>query len=329
MPRLSGVRSTKNLQAAPTLYAQHADAYRALGWSLIAVRGKKSPFKGTTGRHGAVTPELDARMRRSDWHDNIAIRHTLGKSATVAIDVDEGDGKQGLATLTQLSEALGAPPVTWTSTARGSDDPRRQHFYRIPAGVELETTLTPSSALGGAFLAGDIEIPSHAHRYSVVWPSIHPDTFQPYRWYGFDGEAVDGPPAVADLPFLPDAWIAALAKEAGRIQYEGGIVRPPRPYSGTVEQWIGAQNNAAVSRVVLEAIRPYREGASFRGHHAMVSLQKRLVRLGAEGHPGTPGALAFLRDVWMASEHTPGEDCREEWWVALKGAVEKYGGTEA
>lgn len=82
MPRLQGARSTKSLRAAPTLYAQHADTYGALGWATIAVRGKKSPFKGTTGRHGEVTPELDARMRRSDWHDNIAIRVPRASTAS-------------------------------------------------------------------------------------------------------------------------------------------------------------------------------------------------------------------------------------------------------
>lgn len=326
MPRLTGRRSTKSFQPAPNLYSQYADLYRALGWEVIAVSGKKSPFKGTTGRAGEVTPETDAAMRRSDWHNNIAIRHTLGDHATIAIDVDEGDGKQGGTTLRQLSEALGPLPVTFTSTARGQHDPRRQHFFRVRPGVELETTLTPSSALGGVYLAGDIEIPAHGHRYSVVWPSRHPETGATYTWYGLSNEPMLLPPAVDEVPYLPDAWVQALTRETGKVQHEGGIASPSRPYTGSVEDWLSAQNNAVVSRVVLEAIRPYREGAPLRGHAVMVSLQKRLVRLGAEGHPGTPGALSFLRDRWLASEHTPGEDPRTEWWVALKGAVEKYGG---
>ncbi|UXW85105.1 bifunctional DNA primase/polymerase [Microbacterium azadirachtae] len=326
-PRLNGARSTKDFHGAPSRYAQHADIYGALGWTVIAVHGKKSPYKGTTGQNGEVTPELDAAMRRSDWHDNIAIRHTLGEAATVAIDVDEGDGKQGLTTLQQLTEALGELPVTWTSTARGQDDPRRQHFFRVPPGVELETTLTPSSTLGDVTLAGDIEIPSHGHRYSVVWPSVHPDTGEQYTWYDLDGQPMDGPPRVDDLPYLPDAWVEALEK-GHEVRHEGKpSAPPPRPYDGTVDEWLGGRNDAVVSPPVVRAIQPYLDGAPFRGHHAMAKLQKHLVLLGGEGHQGVRRALEFIRAVWLTSEHTPGENPAREFDDALAGAVRKYGGS--
>lgn len=242
-------------------------------------------------------------MRRSGWHNNLALR--------------------------QLSDALGDLPATYTSTARGQHDPRRQHLYRVPPGTELETTLTGSSTLGGVTLAGDIEIPAHGHRYSVVWPSVHPDTGQLYRWYDLGGQPMDGPPAVADLPYLPEAWLAALDKGA-RVLHDGKPSGPPpRPYGGSVEGWLGERPNGAVSPAVARALQPYLDGAPFRGHQVMVSLQKHLVLLAGECHHGVPLALEFARAAWLESEHTPGEDPAREFDDALEGVVKKYGGEKA
>ena len=101
-------------------------------------------------------------------------------------------------------------------------------LYRVPSGVD--PTAWPTGA------GPSIEIIRHAHRYAVVWPSIHPETGQPYRWYRPDGTLADEGeiPGLGDLPELPAAWLVGLTGHGGN----GGHVNPghgpaaARPTSG-------------------------------------------------------------------------------------------------
>ncbi len=245
MPKRPGA-TTHHRGSTDNRYARHADAYIERGWTPTAVHDKQSPYKGTTGYRGEVTPEIDAAMRRSDWHNNVAIRHD---DDTLSIDVDEGGGKHGATTLAALAEALGDLPPTFSSTARGQGDPRRQLFFRKPDDAVLVTTLTPGLVIAGVTMeTGDIELPQRRHRYSVVWPSVHPDTGETYTWYDRDGEPMDGPPRVEDLPMLPEAWVAALAESAataagggtsrGRQTLDQLLADPPARGTGRMNDWL-------------------------------------------------------------------------------------------
>nr|WP_017202473.1 phage/plasmid primase, P4 family [Microbacterium barkeri] len=245
MPKIDG--HAPHIKYAPqNRYARHADAYIEAGWCVTAVHGKTSPYAGTTGYRGEVTPELDAEMRRSSFHDNVAIRHD---DITLSIDVDEGGGKHGATTLESLELALGDLPPTFSSTARGQGDPRRQLFFRKPEDATLITTLTPGLMIAGVKMeTGDIELPQRRHRYSVVSPSVHPDTGETYTWYDLDGEPMDGPPRVEDLPMLPDAWVAALAERAvtaagggtsrGRQTLDQLLADSPARGAGRMNDWL-------------------------------------------------------------------------------------------
>lgn len=245
MPKLDGEPSKRGTKLPTNLYAQHADQYIEAGWTPIAVHEKDRPFKSTTGHIGAVTPETDVEMRRSTWHDNIATRHN---DDTIAIDVDQGDGKRGAETLATLETALGLLPRTYSSTARGQGDLRRQLFFRKRPDSQLISTITPGLQIGGVTLeTGDIELPQKRHRYSVVWPSIHPDTGETYTWYDLDGQPMDGPPRVEDLPFLPEEWEAALAESTvravgarsanGKLSLEQYLSDPPQRGTGDTNEW--------------------------------------------------------------------------------------------
>lgn len=245
MPKLNGEPSKRGPKPPANLYAQHADQYIEAGWTPIAVHGKQSPFKGTTGYNGKVTPEADAEMRRSTWHDNTAIRHN---DDTIAIDVDQGDGKRGAETLAALEAALGPLPRTYSSTARGQGDPRRQLFFRKHPDSQLITTITPGLVIGGVTSeTGDIELPQKRHRYSVVSPSKHPDTGETYTWYDLDGQPMDDRPRVEDLPPLPESWEAALTESAvraagaqnanGKLSLEQLLADPPQRGTGDTNDW--------------------------------------------------------------------------------------------
>lgn len=186
-------------------YADSVADYVSKAWpSVVPVIGKGG--KGNlptdcTGYDGTVT-----RAKRDEWAAskkwgaaNIAIRHEL----TLAFDEDE-------ATVDDLRELLEAErgaalpelPQTYSSTARGKGSPRRQRFYRLPAGVPEGQRIRSRPVAG-------MEIPWRGHRYSVVEPSIHPATGEKYRWYSPAGKRC-GLPSVAELPVLPVEWFEAL-----------------------------------------------------------------------------------------------------------------------
>lgn len=231
MPRADG--QPKKHFEMQTHFSKSVGAYLEAGWSEpLAVSGKKPPFKGTTGRKGKVTPEIIAQMKQAGVYSNIAIHH----NGTVAIDVDEGDGKQGMNTFIELIAALGDPPATWSSSARGEGDPRKQYMYRLPGKkkrLELESTITPGLIVNGhRMTTGDVEIIQSYHRYSVVYPSVHPDTGEQYRWYDPKGNPSSRIPRVDELAELPQVWVDALieakktAKSAERTLTAGGGVTP-------------------------------------------------------------------------------------------------------
>lgn len=199
-------------------YGSSAKRYLALGWLPIPVAGKAYPEPGTTGKKGTVTAKsakalIDKRRRR-----NVALRHDV---TTMSLDVDgaDHDGKVGDATMRRLlkTKHLGPLPASWSSTARGDDSPTRQHFYRVPEGVKLISDLTaPLEAALGRPLEpkvehADVEVIHHDHRYSVVSPSVHPDTGAEYVWYDPQGRPSDYPPHVDELPMLPARWLEALS----------------------------------------------------------------------------------------------------------------------
>lgn len=179
-------------------FAQGAPFYR-IGWlGLFPLRGKKENIPtGITGRSGAWP--TDAQI--TEWiaqrgGDNIAIRLP---DDVIGIDVDAYDGRRGIETITWFESQYGELPRTWRSTSR--DDGSGILLYHVPSGLNWVSHLGKDS---------NVEVIRHAHRYAVVWPSIHPETKKRYRWYAPGGAPQDRPPQPDELTELPDTWIKAL-----------------------------------------------------------------------------------------------------------------------
>ncbi len=171
------------------------------------MREKVISIKGVTGREGVVTDQNVADwIADPTWATaNIALR----AEGYITLDVDDYGDNKGAEQLATLEADLGILPSTITSTSRGQDSASRQHFYRIPDGVEL---------VGSA--ATSIEVVQRHHRYSVVYPSIHPETGQPYIWYDYEGEPMDTLPLIDDFEILPDPWIEHLRVERPVYKHE-------------------------------------------------------------------------------------------------------------
>lgn len=263
---------------------------------------KNPPPVGFTGA-GAKTPtELDHRrwMRKIgelDWLPDAFANIALHIHAEiVGIDVDEYGAKHGSGTLAQLEDELGALPETWRSSNRGKDPASGGHlFFRItPAQSKLSWP--------GKFGPG-LDTLQSVHRYSIVWPSVHPKTGKRYRWYAPGGALVKAGivPAMSDIPFLPKAWVEYATKGKDRAEYaKQGIS------SSAVAEWIDSRPKAvhepkvggvAPCLVLRNAVD--RVCDNFAGGHPVVNDGIwEIIRLSAEGHSGLREALDDLRVNW-------------------------------
>lgn len=327
-------------------YGSSAKRYLKLGWLPIPVAGKAYPEPGTTGKKGTVTAEsakalIDSRRRR-----NVALRHD---GTTMSLDVDgaDHDGKRGDKTLARLSKAkhLGELPPAWSSTARGDDSPTRQHFYRVPEGVKLISDLTaPLEAALGRKLEkdehADVEVIHHDHRYSVVSPSVHPDTGAEYQWYDPQGRPSDYPPHVDELTMLPKRWLDALsvtpyvAPAKSKTKSKGGKVAKLTGSTeleltdydkGKINRWLGT----AVEGIVddLKAMQDAATGdpAQYRGDPWDSTTFKKAVRL-AELAYAEWSPLTLEEAEAILFEHAPRDrgftdkNVAEKWQSAVRTA---------
>lgn len=287
---------------AETPYARAHEVYPHLGWAIIpSGRDKAGIPTGTTGRDGVVTHEKMDAWARTNAADNVAIRHT---GETMGIDVDEYDDKHGAADLAKLVALLGPLPATWSSTARGRKTESRQHFFRIPVGVELA---------GKPPIEGqknvDIEIIQRHHRYSLVWPSVHPKTGKTYHWYKPDGTRADGPPSVDMLPMLPQRWIDYLSRAASQFTIPEGAVEAEALVATFDTD--GFCHHVTTRRAAVAKMRA--EGHI--GHDEAKDLLTNAFMLGREGCRGVPALLTDIAAGFFeyATKARGEQEAADEW----------------
>ena len=274
------------------------------GLHPIPVKGKSPVPKGATGREGTVTlQKVQSWVNDLEWRgQNTALR---SDGSWIALDVDHGyDGKTGADTIRELEEKLGYLPMSIHSTARGQGSESRQMFYRVPAGARFISRLN------------DVEIIQQTHRYSVVHPSIHPTTGEPYVWYAEDEMPMDEVPSLDEFEDLPEAWVEYL-RAADEHEVPDGA-----GFGGTVEEWLKRLPQGEPSFIAREWVNTIPQGQF--GHAEMVSIQASIVSLASRGETGVEWALAQLRGEWLRGEFNTPEFARD-FDRSLEGAVEKFG----
>jgi hypothetical protein len=286
-----------------TGYGAAFDLYHRLGWPAVLPlpRGKKkTPPEGYTGRDGIDPSYADMQT----WADNgyadgnLALR---APATMVGIDVDDYDGKNGAATIAHAETRWRATlPLGYRSSARPNDPVSGIRWFRIPPGVKLRDRIEfGDKGLGG------VEIIQRHHRYGVVWPSIHPDTGNTYLWYGIDGSVTDTPPAVDDLPYLPDEWIDAL--QVSETESDGADLGP----DGNVDVQSCLTEGDMSQRVAFKLGRALSEVLGTTRHDHIRDRVLGLLRCGKNDEPGVKRALNVLYDAFVnrvAKDRTGGRD---------------------
>lgn len=275
-------------------YDASALQYLKNGLRPIPVRGKAPPPAGCTGATGSLTKDKlkawlssDPARRESEgrtmYHNNVALVH----KDTIAIDVDVYDGKDGRAMLEQLTHVSNVSPLpdTYSSTSRGAESPSRQYIYKLPAGCGgIRWATKPCEA---------VELCVWHHRYSVVAPSIHPTTRQPYVWYAPNG-APTTPPTKDQLTELPVEWVDLLSVK-DTPHYATVVEQPPTPVTVDIDDLLASFSQATrPSALVKLRLAHWSDLDNHLGHDEAVKALINALLLGLEGHSGVHNLFALI-----------------------------------
>lgn len=272
-----------------TTYQDVWPLHRRLGWpGVLPLRAgtKFPPPDGFTGWDGIYPSPADcAEFEQLDRYRGTSQTMLRTSSTVIGLDVDAYDGRTGGATIAEAARRGGSLPDGPWSSAR-DDGVSGIRFYRVPDGTVLMANIAfPDLRIG------HVEIIQRHHRYALVWPSSHPKTGTPYSWRGTAG--ADVPPAVDDLPKLPESWRVALAGtgRAGERALPEQVARflaelPAGTVCGTVRAAVRAADASLRAPVVSR-------------HDDTLAAVLRLLRLGEQGHPGVPPALSALRTAFV------------------------------
>ncbi|MBW3090413.1 bifunctional DNA primase/polymerase [Bifidobacterium sp. 82T25] len=304
-------------------YAQAAPLYRAAGWMQVIPlpEGRKTPPPaGFTGRNRQPVTD-DQIMLWSQWTPQGNTGLVIPEGVLV-LDIDSMQGHQakadGVRNMGELTRELGELPDTWSSTAHGQASPARHLFYKVPEGVAWK---------GGAIEGVDILQPGH--RYSVVWPSIHPSGEQ-YQWYAPDHTPADRIPHITDLASMPRKWVDWLRKP-DREDTPNPAQPAPIPVNPSISRGYDARMCKAVNTFLDRILaNPAAKGSR---HDTTLQAVWTLVHFAQEGHRGALDAInqlkpRFIREV--APDRQGGEqEATREWAGILGGAMEKVTGIPA
>ena len=300
-------------------YTAAAPLYRAAGWMQVIPlpEGRKTPPPaGFTGRsRKPVTDEQIQLWSQANPNANTGIVIPEG---VLVLDIDAEQGHQvkadGAKGISELSQELGMLPATWSSTAHGIDSPARHLFYKVPEGLAWK---------GGAIEGVDILQPGH--RYSVVWPSIHPSG-EMYCWYTPSGSTTSQIPHISDLAPLPWKWVDYLRKPEHTT---------PRPTSNTLISPETGTYDARMCKAINTFLHKTLSNPASKGSRHDTTLQAvwALVNFAQEGHRGALDAINQLKPRFIA-EVAPDRQGKEreaarEWASILSGAMEKVNGVQS
>ncbi len=170
---------------APDDLGGHALAYAASGWDVFPLAGKVPLVPRRDGGRGVLDATTDFDQVAAWWERwptaNIGGRVPAG---VVVVDIDpRSDGHETWVDLVAEHGEL----VTRTAWSGRGDDGR--HLYVGHPGGRIRGTIGQG-----------LDVKTHAG-YTVLPPSIHPDTGRPYRWD-------DASAPIAPAP----AWLTALLR---------------------------------------------------------------------------------------------------------------------
>ncbi len=295
-----------------TKYSEASRLYRNLGWDVVAPsRNAPESKKPAAEVYNVFGRGNTATYEQMDyWETKYQDRNCLLKMnrGVIGIDIDhymkwssskgQWIRKRGYDYIADAVSRYGDLPPTYSSTSRGKGQPSRILFYAVEDGAEFSPA--PFE---------DVEIVQLHHRYAVVWPSIHPETGEQYKWYGPDGEESD-PPKPSDLTELPREWCEAL-KLSSRTHRASKRLTASRakhaPYEGGAEDWINALDCRPMSFPMMMLLSDFRERPHRHvGHDELLSWLGKLNHIWAvRGESGAREVFDEIAQTYWETTNDP------------------------
>jgi hypothetical protein len=259
-------------------YAEAFEDYWAAGWRgiLPLPYGQKTPPPaGYTGHDGVDPSYADCHAMAEEGPANICLRLPDG---VIGIDVDDYNGKNGGATLSELVAKFGALPPTWLSTSR-ADGISGIRIYKVPAGTVLPTKLT------------GIEFIQHWHRYIVAAPSLHPEGAT-YGWVDERDASTGYFPIFDEVPELPARWLAGLQQVGREVAVKADLTG-----AELLATLTGLPKGEPCQHVLRAAGLASAGGDRHDSYNAAVLA---VAGAGRRGCPGAPGVLERLGESFVS-----------------------------
>lgn len=308
-------------------FGRAAQVYWSKAWYPFPVKGKSefipngvTGLKGKDPNWGQIQGWIEKRP-----YSNVAVR----ANGWVAIDVD---GPEGVTALAEAVTELGELPTTYVSTSWGSATAdRRQLFYRVPVGFSARLA-------EGRFrkrFGEHVDVIHKGHRYSIVAPSVHPDTGNLYAWYEPSGEPGKVPHRLEALPMLPDGWLEYLKERERGPEPLPGATAPAAgggedwyedaPVGPAEHGWTQAAAQAEVDRM-LERIRTVEASINTQAGGAMREIGRFVPGLLSQDEAVTLCAAALLENPWHSDSWNAAN--RKDWTAMTLAATSVTRGME-
>lgn len=222
-----------------------AQQYAASGLQIIPLKPDKTPYT----KHAFKDATSDPQQIEQWWgrwpEALIGCRAPIG---VVILDIDIRHG--GHITLSKLEQTFGELPST-RSHSSGRNDGGLHIWLRLPDGVKpvpagLEVWAKQNnvgSSQNGRHTSG-IDLIHHDLRYTILPPSPHPQTGQPYWWLSNPEHPVAlAPQFLVDLLTAPVEQqvrtVKPVANIAGGGVVAGGVQRSPADWYTDTHSWGG------------------------------------------------------------------------------------------
>lgn len=249
--------------------AAHAEEYASLGWALVQLDGKMPIGQGWQ-RNQPVDPE----SARSIWTGkdcNMGL--VLGPSGVIDFELDGG-----------------SPDLYWSLV--GDDWPETPCFitgsgkphilFKDPGGMTRRTR-------------DGLELRAGAHQ-SVIPPSIHPDTGEPYRWRnGPQVSLADPPPAL--LEFFAEERKGEAGDAHWRSPLEAGPLGEGEGRYASLLSYLGMAVNQASSEEQLAAMAIAYSSVAHNPPYPDETIAKHAHDLWWKWHEGTVGERPALESL--------------------------------
>ena len=206
----------------------------------------------------------------------------------IGIDVDAYGRKTGGTTCAEAQKRWGPLPSGYRISARTDPAPGIR-LFRVPPGTVLRQGISfPDLHIG------DVEIIQRHHRYVVVWPSIHPSGVPYHWWREADTSVLESPPAPADLPELPAAWLAALQEQPARNGREYGSHGRYDVRKALTEGDVTGRVDERLAQAVTDLLHPTGSRHDATRDHVLA-----LLRYGKQGDAGVAEAVRTIGELFV------------------------------